>query len=298
MSGLRLLAVHAHPDDEASKGAATMAMYAEAGHDVRVITMTGGERGDILNPALDADEILQNLTQVRREEMARAVEILGISHSWAGFEDSGLPEGYLDPNFPEDKKLSILPPGCFARIPLDEAVERLVKEIRQFKPHVIITYDENGGYPHPDHIRTHDATMRAWELAGQPEAFPHTGAAWEPLKLYYEHTFFRSRIAALHEAIADEHGKSPFNYFLDKWPEDAPDRFDRVTTRVSSGAYFDKREAALLAHATQVDPNGFFVAVSTSIQQQIWPTEEFELAASRVETQLPETDLFAGINSY
>jgi mycothiol S-conjugate amidase len=150
---LRLMAVHAHPDDESSKGAATMARYVDEGHDVLVVSCTGGERGDILNPRLADDiHIQRDLPRVRREEMARAQEILGVQHTWLGFVDSGLPEG--DP-------LPPLPEGCFALEPLEVTTEALVREIRRFRPHVMTTYDENGGYPHPDHIMCHTVSMAA-----------------------------------------------------------------------------------------------------------------------------------------
>jgi mycothiol S-conjugate amidase len=157
LSELRLMAVHAHPDDESSKGAATMARYADEGVRVMVVTLTGGERGDILNPAMDLPEVHGRMAEIRRDEMAKAAEILGVEHHWLGFVDSGLPEG--DPPPP-------LPDGCLGVVPLDEPVEELVRVIRKFRPHVMTTYDENGGYPHPDHIRTHQVSVAAYEAAG------------------------------------------------------------------------------------------------------------------------------------
>src|SRR6201985_3280881 len=138
---LRLMAVHAHPDDESSKGAATMARYVREGVDVMVCTLTGGERGDILNKAMDRPEIRADLAAVRRAEMARAREILGVQQRFLGFVDSGLPEG--DPKPP-------LPEGCFALQPVAEAAEPLGRAIREFRPHVMLTYDQKGGYPPPD----------------------------------------------------------------------------------------------------------------------------------------------------
>src|SRR5947209_6904530 len=140
---LRLLAVHAHPDDEASKGAASVARYVAEGAEVLIATCTGGERGSILNPAMDRPDVIANLAGIRHQEMERAIEILGAHHAWLGFVDSGLPEG--DP-------LPPLPEGCFALEPLEIAAEPLVRIVRTFKPHVMTTYDENGGYPHPAHI--------------------------------------------------------------------------------------------------------------------------------------------------
>src|ERR1700677_5144226 len=151
----RLMAVHAHPDDESSKGADTMARYVSEGAQVLVCTLTGGERGDILN----AD-------RVRREEMARAREILGVQQNFLGFVDSGLPEG--DPKPP-------LPEGCFAVTPLAEAAAPLVRAVREFRPHVMLTYDENGGYPHRDHVMTHQVSVAAFEAAGDPDAYPDCG---------------------------------------------------------------------------------------------------------------------------
>src|SRR5512142_108443 len=151
---LRLMCVHAHPDDESSKGAATMAKYVADGVEVLVVSCTGGERGDVLNPALKDDpEILRDRPDVRRREMAKAQEILGVQHTWLGFVDSGLPEG--DP-------LPPLPEGCFALHPLETASAPLVRLVREFRPHVMTTYNEEGGYPHPDHIMTHKVSVEAF----------------------------------------------------------------------------------------------------------------------------------------
>ncbi len=160
------MAVHAHPDDESSKGAATMARYSAEGHEVLVVTLTGGERGDILNPAMDVPGIRERMSEVRQEEMAEAARILGVRQQWLGFVDSGLPEG--DPKPP-------LPEGCFAAIPLDEPVRRLVQSVREFRPHVMTTYDENGGYPHPDHIRCHEVSVAAYDAAADPDFHPELG---------------------------------------------------------------------------------------------------------------------------
>ncbi|MEV5462763.1 mycothiol conjugate amidase Mca, partial [Streptomyces cellulosae] len=161
---LRLMAVHAHPDDESSKGAATMAKYVSEGVDVLVVTCTGGERGSILNPKLQGDPYIEeHIHEVRKKEMDEAREILGVKQEWLGFVDSGLPEG--DP-------LPPLPEGCFALQDVDKAAGELVRKIRSFRPQVITTYDENGGYPHPDHIMTHKITMVAFEGAADTEKYP------------------------------------------------------------------------------------------------------------------------------
>src|SRR5436305_4710621 len=166
---LRLMHVHAHPDDESSKGAASTVKYVKEGVDVHVVTCTGGERGAILNPKMDRPDIAANITEVRRQEMERARDILGVRQDWLGFVDSGLPEG--DP-------LPPLPEGCFALVPLEEATEPLVRAIRRFRPHVVLTYDEKGGYPHPDHIKTHEISVEAFDAAGDPDRYPGTGEPW------------------------------------------------------------------------------------------------------------------------
>ncbi|MFP5416730.1 MAG: mycothiol conjugate amidase Mca [Actinomycetes bacterium] len=284
---LRLLAVHAHPDDEASKGAATVARYVAEGVQVMVVTCTGGERGDILNPRLDTPENWADIVSLRVAEMARSCEVLGVQHAWLGYVDSGLPEG--DP-------LPPLPEGCFALCDLDEAATKLAGVIRGFRPHVLTTYDENGGYPHPDHIRTHEVSMRAVELAADPGLVGDLGEPWAVLKVYFNMTFHRARAAAL-DAAMHEHGLvSPYRERLASWPED-PTQTARLTTFVPCADYFDVRDAALLAHATQIDPDGFWFAVPISLQQKAWPTEDFQLARSRVATTLPEDDLFAGIGT-
>ncbi|TQF73916.1 mycothiol conjugate amidase Mca [Rhodococcus spelaei] len=287
MSGLRLMAVHAHPDDESSKGAATTARYAAEGNDVLVVTLTGGERGDILNPAMDVPGVRDRISEVRKEEMAAAARILGVEQMWLGFVDSGLPEG--DP-------LPPLPEGCFALVPLEESTEALVRVIREFRPHVITTYDENGGYPHPDHIRCHEVSMAAYEAAADPEQFPDAGEPWAVQKVYYSHGFIRKRLQLFQEEYDRRGEEFPMAEWLKKWKTEQGDLMARVTTQITCGDYFPQRDDALRAHATQIDPNGSFFAVPLEMQQKIWPTEEFELAKTRVRTAIPENDLFSGID--
>lgn len=288
MSGFRLLAIHAHPDDEASKGAATTAKYAAEGDDVLVLTCTGGERGSILNPAMDKPGVAENMNAVRVEEMDAAAAALGVEHRWMGYIDSGLPEG--DP-------LPPLPDGCFAKQPDLNVAKDMVAVIREFRPHVIITYDENGGYPHPDHLKVHAASMIAWERAGDPEFAPETGEPWTPLKLYYTHGFVFQRLKLFHDELVAEGKTSPYGPMIERWEPHKADIMARVTTQVDSGDYFSHREKALLAHATQIDPAGAFLATSVQTQQRLWPTEEFELARTRVSSSIPEDDLFTGIEA-
>ncbi len=281
---LRLLAVHAHPDDESSKGAATMAHYVARGDDVLVVSCTGGERGDVLNPRLKDDpDVMADLPAFRRREMARAQEILGVRHAWLGFIDSGLPEG--DP-------LPALPEGCFALQPIEVTSQALVRVIREFRPHVVTTYDEDGGYPHPDHIMCHVVTVAAFRAAGDPNAFPEAGAPWQPLKLYYNQTLSGRRVRAFHEAILARGQVSPFEQWMERWK----DRIDRpTTTHVPVGDHFETRNQALLAHATQIDPDGTWFGVPLAVEREVWPTEDFEAALSYVPIADGEDDLFAGL---
>lgn len=295
LSHLRLLAVHAHPDDESSKGAATMAHYRSRGARVMVATCTGGEAGSILNAGMESEpRAHRDLSGLRRTEMAEAAAALDIEHRWIGFRDSGLPEG--DP-------LPALPWGCFATQPLERAAAPLVRLVRSFRPHVILTYDENGGYPHPDHIQTHNVAVEAYRAAGDPQKYPGTGEPWTPQKLYYDRAFNLERFQALHESLTERGLESPFAAMIARRQEqdaeghEAPMPRHETTTRVPCGPFFPKRDDALRCHATQVDPHGFFFAVSAETQAEIWPWEDYVLAHSRVDSPLPEDDLFAGVRA-
>jgi mycothiol S-conjugate amidase len=222
---------------------------------------------------------------IRRDEMTRAREILGVEQSWLGFVDSGLPEG--DP-------LPPLPEGCFGLVDPAEGAIPLIKLIREFRPHVMTTYDETGGYPHPDHIMCHKISVIAFDAAGDPEQYPELGEPWQPRKLYYNSGWTRARMLALHEGMLAAGLESPYEDWI-KRNEERPDRGDKITTRVECGGYFGVRDDALRAHATQVDPDGFWFKVPLELQQKVWPTEDFELARSLVDSPVPESDLFAGI---
>jgi mycothiol S-conjugate amidase len=283
-TGLRLMAVHAHPDDESSKGAATLVRYSREGAGVLVCTMTGGERGDVLNPRLDRPEVWAELPERRRKEMTRAREILGVDQRFLGFTDSGLP-----------KDGEPLPDGCFALQPLETAARPLVEAVRSFRPHVVVTYDENGGYPHPDHVMTHRVSVEAFEAAGDPDRYPGTGEAWQPLKLYYTCAFNKDYFRAINAAMTRAGLQSPAADLLANWPDDWPTW--EVTSKVECAEYFPVRRAALLAHETQVDPDGPELSTPMSLEAEAWPTEDYHLATSRVADDLPEDDLFAGITA-
>jgi mycothiol S-conjugate amidase len=277
--------VHAHPDDESSKGAASTARYVAEGVQVLVVTCTGGERGSILNPNMDRPDVLANMATIRRQEMDAARQVLGIRQEWLGFVDSGFPEG--DP-------LPPLPEGCFALQSVEVAAAPLVAAMRRFRPHVVTTYDENGGYPHPDHVMCHTVTVAAFDAAGDPRTHAAAGEPWQPLKLYYHHSFHRERLQALHDEMIRRGLESPYAERLAEWKPD-PEHDGRVTTRVPCADYFPVRDRALIAHATQIDPEGPWFAVPLDVHQKAWPTEDYELVRSLVDVEQPEDDLFAGL---
>jgi mycothiol S-conjugate amidase len=272
--------VHAHPDDESSKGAATLARYAAEGADVLVCTLTGGERGSVLNPELDRPEITADLAEVRRREMDRARAALGVRQHFLGFVDSGFPGPGEAP-----------PPGSFVDLPLAVPVARLVEEVRAFRPHAVVTYDPNGSYPHPDHIRTHEVAMAAYDVAADP-AHPG-GEPWAVPKLYYTRALSREWYAAIDAAMTAAGLSSGMEQILGDLP-DVPSPWP-VTTTVECAAFFPARRAALLAHATQVAATDYNVACPIPLEQTTWPTEDYHLARTRVPVTLPESDLFAGV---
>ncbi len=281
----RLLAVHAHPDDESSKGAATYAYYVDRGAEVMVVSCTGGERGDILNEGLAARSMAErDLAGLRRLEMAAAARVLGIRHRWLGYVDSGMPR--------ED---GTVPANSFAAIPLEISAEPLVRVIREFRPHVLLTYDENGGYPHPDHVRCHEVSAAAYEWAADAQRYPQQGPAWRIGKLYYDRIFNPTRVASVFEALRADDPDSPLLERFEGMMERFGDQPDPATTRVPAGDFFDRRDAALLSHASQVSPDSSFFFWPNDLQRRAWPYEDYQLVDSRVETTVPESDLFAGI---
>ena len=284
---LCLLSVHAHPDDEASKGAGTVARYAAEGVHTVLVTCTGGEAGEILNPAADTPEIRDNLAAVRLAELEESVRILRYSRlHLLGYRDSGMPDS-------EDNAR----PESFAAAPHEEAVERLVAIVRAERPQVILTYEEDhSGYPHPDHIRVHDISVAAFEAAGDPDRFPDAGPPFQPLKLYYS-VWSKARLEALHQAFLERGEESPYERWLARWNPD--DELRPVTTRIDVGEFLNERRAALLAHRTQIDPDSFWMRLPEDVVREVFPWEEYRLARSLVEATAPadgfEEDLFAGV---
>ncbi len=282
---LRLMTVHAHPDDESSKGAGTVARYRAEGVDTALVCCTGGEAGDILNPAVDRADVRENLAEVRRAELERAASIIGYHHVfWLGYRDSGMAGS--EHNEHEQS---------FAQAPLDEAVGRLVGLIRRQRPHVIITYsDDQQGYQHPDHIRVNEVSVPAFALAGDPDAYGEHGEPWQPLKLYYT-VWSRERIHALHAKYLELGVESPYD---DRWFT-RPSDDTKITTRVEVGDYYDVRNNALLAHETQVDPTSrFWFGLPSDIARHVHPYDDYVLARTLVDSSVPEHDLFAGIREH
>jgi len=279
---LCLLSVHAHPDDEASKGASTVARYGAEGVRSVLVTCTGGEEGDILNPAMDLPEVHERLADVRRDELMLAARIIGYDEVvLLGYHDSGMPDSEANAR-----------PEAFANADLDEAVGRLVEIIRRERPQVILTYgDDQEGYPHPDHLMVHDISLPAFDRAGDATWRPDLGPPWQPSKLYYS-VWSRARILATHQKFVELGIESPFT---EQW-FDRPSQDHRITTSVPIGEWFDVRLEALLAHATQVDPTSpFWFGLPREAAREVHPFEDYILARSLVDTEVPETDLFAGL---
>jgi mycothiol S-conjugate amidase len=282
---LRLMAVHAHPDDESSKGAATYAYYLDRGVEVMVVSCTSGERGSILNESLaERAHAERDIAGLRRFEMAEAQRVVGFEHRWLGYADSGLP----DEGEP-------LPANAFAAIPVEISAEPLVRLIREFKPQVLLTYDENGGYPHPDHIRCHEISVRALEAASDAAAYPDAGEPWSVSKLYYDRIFSYQRMMAVHNELVATDPESPLIASMTEMRSRMKEGPFLATTQVPAGTFFDVRDNALRAHASQVSPDSSFFFWPNELQRKAWPFEDYQLIRSTVETTMPETDLFAGI---
>ncbi len=279
-----LLTVHAHPDDEASKGAATVARYHDHGVATFLVCCTGGEEGDILNPALDLPEVRADLAAIRLQELERSAKIIGYDEVvLLGYRDSGMPGTAANAR-----------PDAFATAPLDEAVGRLVSVIRRVRPDVILTYgDEQSEYPHPDHLRVHEVSLAAWDAAADPARYPEAGDPFAPAKLYYT-LWPRRRMRATHEKFLELGLTSPF----DEQRLARLDKEDVITTSVDLTGYVEVRGEALRAHATQVDPNSpFWFGLPPDVQRTLYPYDDYFLARSRVgTTDVIEDDLFAGID--
>lgn len=281
----RILSVHAHPDDEASKGAPTVARYLSRGVGATLVCCTGGECGEVLNPALDTPEVWADLAAVRRRELDESTRIIGYDTvELLGYRDSGMPDT-------EDNAR----PDNFWNAPLDEAAARLARIIRRDRPQVVLTYgDDQQHYAHPDHLKVHDITGPAVELAADASWEPGAGEPWQVQKIYYS-VWSAARMLKMHEKFVELGIDSPFD---DEWIAKVEQfgQDHRITTSIDIAEFYEVREQALRAHATQVDPeSSFWFGLPTEVARDLHPFEDFILAASTVGMDVPETDLFAGV---
>ncbi len=275
-----LVAIHAHPDDESSKGAGTVARYADQGVRCVLVVATGGEAGDILNAAMDRPEVVENLSAIRREEVEAAAAILGFADIvHLGFRDSGMPDS--EPNHH---------PDAFVNADEDVALESIVTVIRREQPQVILGYDAHEYYPHPDHLRVHDLATKAFAAAADANSFPHTGPPWQADRLYAP-IFTRQRLVALDEAMKERGLESPLGRWLRRFPEEIDTHLD---ARIDIRSTLTRSRDALRAHATQVAPDGFWFQIPEEVVIAAYPYEDFALLAG---TNAPgaDVDLFAGL---
>ena len=308
---LTLMTVHAHPDDETIGTGGTMAKAVAEGHRVVLVTSTRGEMGEIVVPEMDTPENHRRLGELRAAELETAMHALGVTE-WEnlGYRDSdmmGRP-GNADPR-------------TFWQADLDEAIGRLVWLVRRYRPQVITTYNDFGGYGHPDHIRTHLVAVGAFERAGDATWYPKQLSAdlggdgppiadgglepWTPLKLY-EQAWPRSRREAMSAAAESLGLKTPWSRPTDPAEIEQYEAFMRrstvddsaITTTVDVMPYLDRRFAALRAHRTQIPETSPFYAMQSlppEALRSITGTETYTLRESRVPTSMPETDVFAGL---
>jgi mycothiol S-conjugate amidase len=261
-----------------------MARYASEGVRVALVCATGGEEGEILNPHMDRPGILENMAEIRQAELETACDMLGVERIYMlGYRDSGMPG--TDSN---------AHPEAFCNADSDEAVRKLVEIIRTERPEVILSYDESRGYEHPDHVRVHEWGRRAFRDAGDAAAFPEAGEPWSPRKLYYFATFTKQRFEIVHKAAEAKGIESPFANWLEEWDEREFDE-PTITTQIDVADFIDLRSKALLAHATQIDPDSFWFAVPDEVHKEAYPWEDYTLVEGPRGSGEIEHDLFDGI---
>jgi N-acetyl-1-D-myo-inositol-2-amino-2-deoxy-alpha-D-glucopyranoside deacetylase len=320
----RLLLVHAHPDDESIGTGATMAKYAAAGARVTLVTCTLGELGEIIPPGLAhlAADREDRLGEHRIGEVAAACQALGVTdHRFLGGAGRWRDSGMMGTPDNDD-------PRCFWRADVDVAARELAAVIREVRPHVMVTYDDNGFYGHPDHIQAHRVAWRAFQLAGDPTARVLPGRtagdrsaarngcapAWQVSKFYATATP-RSALARAIEAMCGDaacgDGRVPEDFVIPGGPDDLPGVPDeQVTTEIDASACLGAKLAAMRAHATQITVDGTFYALSNHVAQRASGVEYYTLLAGPLMTAPPdsaagphgqdgrdgrEDDLFAGV---
>jgi N-acetyl-1-D-myo-inositol-2-amino-2-deoxy-alpha-D-glucopyranoside deacetylase len=301
----RLLLVHAHPDDESIGQGATMAKYVAEGRGVTLVTCTAGEMGEILVPELEhlAADREDGLGEHRRTELEAAMKELGVTdHRYLGgfgtYRDSGMKwheDGHAVAADPVDGGVH---ENIFANADLTEAANHLVEVIREVRPQVLVTYDEFGGYGHPDHIQAHRVAMYAAQLAAVPSYRRDLGEPWDIAKIYWSamsESRMRAGLRRLREAgdATTFEGMDPDG---ELGPFVTPD--EDLTAAVDGQEFVERKMAALAAHATQITTDGPFFALSNNLGNQAWATEFYRIAkgapGERGEDGL-ETDLFAGL---
>jgi N-acetyl-1-D-myo-inositol-2-amino-2-deoxy-alpha-D-glucopyranoside deacetylase len=276
---LGLLCVHAHPDDEAMTTGGILARYAGEGIRTAVVTCTPGERGEIRLPGADPGAIRPGLGGLRTRELARALELLGAGPPrLLGYADSGNPAGNH--------------PGAFWHAPFDEAVGRLVAQIRELRPDVVVTYDAYGLYGHPDHLQAHRVTLAAVEAAASGRLYPPAGPPWRASKLYLA-TFPQSLILKGVRMLA-ERGLPDLLGTEDKPAIGIPDA--EITAAVDVKPWLDRKWAALQAHESQLGPGSLFRYLPPELRAAALGVEWFSRWGAGPPSQSGcEDDLFAGL---
>ena len=276
------MAIHAHPDDESSKGAGTVAHYAAQGVRCILVTVTGGEAGDILNPAMDRPEVIERLAEIRSEELHRAAAILGYSEVIElGYRDSGMPD--TEANGHSD---------ALVNIDHDEVLGKVVALVRSFKPEIVLGYDDHERYPHPDHLAVHRLGLELFDAAADGSRFPAAGDRWEIARLLAP-VFTVRRLMALHRACVERNIESPFERWLEGLDETGDDAKKLIAVDVAD--MIEVGRAALRAHETQVDPDGFWFTIPADVVAEVYPFEDFEVLRTRVELPRDTSDLFGGL---
>ncbi|QIX27696.1 N-acetyl-1-D-myo-inositol-2-amino-2-deoxy-alpha-D-glucopyranoside deacetylase [Nocardioides sp. JQ2195] len=296
----RLLLVHAHPDDESIGQGATMARYVAEGRGVTLVTCTAGEMGEILVPELAhlAADKQDGLGEHRRGELENAMKELGVTdHRFLGgfgsYRDSGM-KWHADGHAVAADETH---ENAFWNADLAEAANHLVTVIREVRPQVLVTYDEFGGYGHPDHIQAHRVAMYAAQLAAVPSYKLDLGEPWEVAKIYWtamSEGRMRESLRAI-RASGDTETFEGMDPDGDLGPFVTPD--DQLAARVDGSAFIDQKMAALAAHETQIEKDGFFFKGAES-GHAFWGEEFFRLAKGKqgpVGDDGLETDLFAGL---
>jgi LmbE family N-acetylglucosaminyl deacetylase len=276
MSTKRLLGIFAHPDDEGGMGGAFL-QYNMAGVETGLVCATRGEVGEISDPALATPE---NLGQVREGEMRAAAEVLGLHHLWfLDYRDSGMA------GTPENED-----PRSLAQARAADVVGKLVSIIREFRPQVIVTFDETGAYGHPDHIAIYRHTTSAFYAAADAVQYPELGPAHSVSKLYYT-SFPRSGMRAMAEWMRSQNYQGPFSK-LDPEKLGMPD--EQISVWLDVEPWWETKSRSWSMHRTQMDPNGPLARLPEETQRKWRSRECFQLAASRVGQDIPgENDLLA-----